>query len=109
MLRVRMTQVVSQFHHPVVLILTYNITEEQLPIAPAAQQVVDVDVPEIGKHPVLAFVLILITFVSVPASSDHVDNDIDIDIVDEPPLPTSPAHTPRDDITTDLSVPVSPA
>ncbi|KAG2744273.1 hypothetical protein P692DRAFT_20877861, partial [Suillus brevipes Sb2] len=62
--------------------------EEQLPIAPAAQQVVDVDVPEI-----------------VPASSDHVDNDVD---VDEPPLPTSPAHTLRD-ITTDLPVPVSPA
>ncbi|KAG2748629.1 hypothetical protein P692DRAFT_20874383 [Suillus brevipes Sb2] len=66
--------------------------EEQLPIAPAAQQVVDVDVPEI-----------------VPASSDHVDNDIDIDIVDEAPLPTSPAHTLRDDITADLPVPVSPA
>ncbi|KAG2743341.1 hypothetical protein P692DRAFT_20878742 [Suillus brevipes Sb2] len=65
--------------------------EEQLLIAPAAQQVVDVDVPEI-----------------VPASSDHVDNDVDVNIVDEPPLPTSLAHTLRD-ITADLPIPVSPA
>ncbi|KAG2741736.1 hypothetical protein P692DRAFT_20750065, partial [Suillus brevipes Sb2] len=48
----------------------------------------------------------LVSSPGLPASSNHVDNDVDI--VDEPPLPTSPAHTLRD-ITADLPVPVSPA
>ncbi|KAG2756753.1 hypothetical protein P692DRAFT_20868400 [Suillus brevipes Sb2] len=74
-----------------------DAAEEQLPLAPAAQQVVDVDVPAAEQIDVDVPEI-------VSTSSNHVDNDIN----NEPPLPASPAHALRDDITEEPPILASP-
>ena len=57
-------------------------------VAPAAD-LVDVALPEIGKSSVLDVVITLMQFISAPSTSNHVDNDVNVDFVMEQPAPMS--------------------
>jgi hypothetical protein len=61
-----------------------------LAVAPAADPI-DVALPEIGKSSVLDVVITLMQFISAPSTSNHIDNDVNVDFTMEQPAPTSPA------------------
>jgi hypothetical protein len=94
MLRVKMTLLVSPTSSPVHHVLTFFI-EELLAIGPAVDPD-DVVLLEICKSSILAIVITLMSFISVPSTSHHVDNDVNVDFAVEQLAPNSPAHVVRE-------------